>query len=67
MQWYRDLYWPWDLEETLLGIRYCLTGLLLFAAFLALVWTFFGGSGDSVSHEQTASQAQQSVPPGKEL
>nr|XP_040564466.1 inositol 1,4,5-triphosphate receptor associated 1-like isoform X3 [Lepeophtheirus salmonis] len=47
MDWYRDFSWPWDWEETVLGFRYCLTGILLFAAFVSLVMTFFGASGAS--------------------
>ena len=41
VQWYRDLYWPWDWDETILGLRYSLTCLLLFAAFISLIYTFF--------------------------
>ena len=48
-QWSRDLTWPWDLDETLMGVRYFTTGLLLFLAFLSLVFAFFG-SGE-VEHE----------------
>ena len=43
VQWYREMNWPWDWEETLLGLRYSLTGLLLFAAFVSLVFTFISG------------------------
>ncbi len=42
---YQDMYWPFDWEETVMGLRYCLTGVLLLAAFLALVFTFLFGGG----------------------
>ena len=45
-QWSRDLTWPWDLDETLMGVRYFTTGILLFMAFLSLVFTFFGAGED---------------------
>jgi hypothetical protein len=41
VQWYRDMYWPWDWDETVLGLRYSLTAILLLAAFVSLVYTFF--------------------------
>ena len=43
VQWYREVSWPWDWEETILGLRYSLTGILLFAAFVSLVFTFIAG------------------------
>jgi len=41
------MYWPWDWEETLLGLRYSLTGILLFAAFVSLILTFISGQRKS--------------------
>jgi len=38
--WYSDLYWPYTEEETILGIRYTVSGLLLLAAAIVLVTTF---------------------------
>ena len=38
--WYNDLYWPYDYEETVLGLRYVATGILLLAAFISLLMTF---------------------------
>jgi len=40
--WYYDLYWPYDRDETILGLRYVATGLLLLAAFVSLIVTFVG-------------------------
>jgi len=40
--WYYDLYWPYDRNETILGLRYVATGLLLLAAFISLIVTFVG-------------------------
>jgi hypothetical protein len=60
VQWYRDLYWPWDWEETILGLRYSLTGILLFAAFVSLIFTFFaGGQQQQQQHHQQQHQQQQ--------
>ncbi len=42
-EWYQDLAWPFDWDETILGVRYCLTGALLLAAFISVVATFIGG------------------------
>ena len=42
IEWYNDLYWPYDYEETILGLRYFATGFLLLAAFLSLLFTFLG-------------------------
>jgi hypothetical protein len=44
VHWYREFHWPWDWEETLLGLRYSLTALLLFAALLSLICTIMSGS-----------------------
>ena len=41
-EWYNDLYWPYDYEETLLGLRYVATGFLLLAALFSLIFTFLG-------------------------
>lgn len=38
--WYNDLYWPYDYDETILGLRYLATGILLVAAAIALLLTF---------------------------
>jgi len=38
--WYNDLYWPYDYEETILGLRYVATGILLLAALISLLMTF---------------------------
>jgi hypothetical protein len=46
---YQELYWPFDWDETVLGLRYCLTGILLAAAFLSLVFTFFFGGSATVA------------------
>ncbi|XP_059079877.1 uncharacterized protein LOC131878014 isoform X2 [Tigriopus californicus] len=45
MELYEEFTWPWDWDETILGVRYAITGVLLFAAFISLVFTFFGGGG----------------------
>lgn len=39
---YNDLYWPYDYNETLLGLRYVATGILLLAAVISLLMTFVG-------------------------
>ena len=39
---YDDLYWPYDKDETVLGVRYCVAGLLVTAALLIVVATFVG-------------------------
>ena len=39
---YDDFYWPYDKEETVLGVRYCVAGLLVTAALLIVVATFVG-------------------------
>jgi len=38
--WYSELYWPYDEEETILGARYCMSGCLLLAACAVLINTF---------------------------
>jgi len=40
--WYEDLYWPYDEDETILGIRYCISGILTATAVFILMSTFFG-------------------------
>ncbi|XP_023326662.1 lymphoid-restricted membrane protein [Eurytemora carolleeae] len=40
--WYSDLYWPYDEEETILGLRYFISGLLSVAAFAIVVATLIG-------------------------
>lgn len=40
--WYSDLYWPYDEEETVLGLRYCVSGILTVSAVIILMATFFG-------------------------
>ena len=40
--WYEDLYWPYDEDETVLGIRYCISGILTASAIFILISTFFG-------------------------
>merc|ERR1719317_181068 len=40
--WYEDLYWPYDEEETILGIRYCISGILTASAVFILMSSFFG-------------------------
>lgn len=47
-EWYEDFYWPFDQDETILGIRYCVTGILLMAAFLLVAVTFIGQSSKKV-------------------
>ena len=47
LDWYHDLYWPWDQEDTLMGLRYGITGMLLLAAFVSLILNFLGGGGKS--------------------
>lgn len=37
---YNDLYWPYDYDETILGLRYVATGILLMAAMISLLLTF---------------------------
>jgi hypothetical protein len=34
--------WPWSWDETVMGVRYSLTAVLLAAAFVAVVLTFLG-------------------------
>jgi len=38
--WYSELYWPYDEEETILGVRYFISGFLSVAAFAVLLGTF---------------------------
>jgi len=40
--WYSELYWPYDEEETLLGIRYSISAILSVAAFAIVLGTLFG-------------------------
>jgi inositol 1,4,5-triphosphate receptor-associated cGMP kinase len=40
--WYSDLCWPYDEEETILGLRYAISGILATTAFAILCSTFFG-------------------------
>lgn len=47
-EWYKDFYWPFDQDETILGLRYCVTGILLTAAFLLVTVTFIGQSSKKV-------------------
>ena len=42
LDWYNNLYWPYDYEETILGLRYVATGFLLLAAAVSLLLTFVG-------------------------
>ena len=50
-EWYNDLFWPYDYEETILGLRYVATGFLLLAALLSLVFTFLGSKSPAVKTE----------------
>merc|ERR1711936_1394777 len=40
--WYSDLCWPYDEDETILGLRYAISGILATTAFAILCSTFFG-------------------------
>ena len=40
IEWYNDLSWPYDWDETVLGLRYSVTALLLIGAFFALISAF---------------------------
>jgi len=40
--WYSDLCWPYDEDETVLGLRYAISGLLTTLALAVLCSTFFG-------------------------
>merc|ERR1712029_612097 len=42
LDWYNNLYWPYDYEETILGLRYVATGFLPLAAAVSLLLTFVG-------------------------
>jgi len=40
--WYGNLYWPYDESETILGMRYCISGILTATAVFIVVSPFFG-------------------------
>ena len=48
---YNDFYWPYDYNETILGLRYVATGILLLAAVISLLMTFVSSRSDVVKTE----------------
>ena len=56
-EWYQDVVWPWDWDETVQGARLAITGILLFAALVSLIYAFVGGSDDDDA-ESTGSPVQ---------